>query len=93
MTDMNRYGFFTQSHEDDLGFMAKTDNGEFMFVSEHQRICMELNGVIYMNEQLLKHALEIFEGRSVVSQELKEAIDMMIAGRFSEARAALDLIP
>lgn len=93
MTELKRYGFFTQSHEEDLGFMAKTPNGEFMFVTEHQRNCMELNGVIYMQNQLLKHARMIFEGKSVVSQELKDAIEMVIEGRYQEARIALDLIP
>lgn len=89
MTELKRYGFFTQSHEDDLGFMAKTPNGEFMFVTEHQRNCMELNGIIGMQNNMLREAMQIFQGKSVVSHELKTAIEAALAEDYNKANHIL----
>jgi hypothetical protein len=85
MTELKRYGFFTQSHEDDLGFMAKTPNGEFMFVSEHMRLCLELNAIIEMQNHMLSEAMQIFQGKSVVSHELKTSIEAALEEDYNKA--------
>ena len=88
--EMKRYGFFTQSHEDDVGFMAETPSGDFMFVSQHQRNMMELNEIIAMQSKMLTEAMLVFEGKEVVSHELKTAIEMDIAGHYAAAKQTMD---